>query len=71
MGLAKQEPEEARGWRISRAKKPTPQSLAPSALPTTMEDLDLAIRNGFGDTPQSKLPKDWRTHRKGASRDDA
>lgn len=25
-----------------------------------MSDLNLAIRNGWGDTPQSKLPPDWR-----------
>ena len=28
-----------------------------------MADLDLMIRNGWGDTPQTKLPSDWRTRR--------
>jgi hypothetical protein len=28
-----------------------------------MPDLDLMIRNGWGDTPQTKLPCDWRTRR--------
>ncbi len=28
-----------------------------------MTTLDLAIRMGWGDTPQYKLPKDWRTRR--------
>lgn len=26
-----------------------------------MRDLDLMIKNGYGNTPQMFLPKDWRT----------
>jgi hypothetical protein len=26
-----------------------------------MSDLDLMIANGWGDTPQKKLPENWRT----------
>jgi hypothetical protein len=26
-----------------------------------ISDLDLMIRNGWGDTPQTKIPADWRT----------
>ncbi len=26
-----------------------------------MEDLTLMCKNGWGDTPQNKLPEDWRT----------
>jgi hypothetical protein len=26
-----------------------------------LSDLDLMIKNGWGDTPQTKLPADWRT----------
>ncbi len=36
-------------------------------LPLTMKELDLAIANGYGDTPQRSLPRDWRTRRKGSS----
>lgn len=28
-----------------------------------MSDLDLAITNGWGDTPQPKLPPDWKTRK--------
>lgn len=28
---------------------------------TPMEDLDLMIRNGWGDMAQTLIPKDWRT----------
>lgn len=31
---------------------------------TPISDIDLMIRNGWGDTPQTKLPKDWRTRTK-------
>ena len=26
-----------------------------------MSDLDLMIANGWGDTPQQRMPRDWRT----------
>jgi hypothetical protein len=32
---------------------------------TPMEDLNLMIKNGWGDIPQNKLPADWRTRRNG------
>jgi hypothetical protein len=28
-----------------------------------ISDLDLMIQNGWGETPQYRLPKDWRTRR--------
>jgi hypothetical protein len=31
---------------------------------TPISDLDLAIRNGWGDIPQTQLPPDWRTRRR-------
>lgn len=31
---------------------------------TPMADIDLMIRNGWGDTPQPKIPADWRTRKK-------
>lgn len=30
---------------------------------TPMSDLDLMIRNGWGNTPQRNLPADWRTRK--------
>ena len=30
-----------------------------------MSDLDLAIKNGWGNTKGDKLPPDWRTRKKG------
>lgn len=35
------------------------RSMQPQTQP--MEDLDLMIANGWGDTPQHRLPPDWRT----------
>ena len=29
-----------------------------------ISDLDLMIANGWGDTPQSRLPLDWRTRKR-------
>ena len=26
-----------------------------------MEDIDLMIANGWGDTPRQRMPRDWRT----------
>lgn len=34
--------------------------------PEAFKDLDLAIQNGWGDTPQTELPPDWRTRKKEA-----
>lgn len=31
---------------------------------TPISDLDLMIKNGWGDTPQVRLPVDWRTRNK-------
>ena len=31
--------------------------------PAAFAELDLMIRQGWGDTPQQKLPPDWRTRR--------
>jgi len=28
---------------------------------TPLQDLDLMIENGWGDTPRNKIPNDWRT----------
>ena len=28
-----------------------------------IKDLNLAIANGYGDTPQTQLPADWRTRK--------
>lgn len=33
----------------------------PSIQLQPLSDLDLAIKNGWRDTPQTKLPVDWRT----------
>lgn len=30
-----------------------------------MSDIDLMIANGWGNTPQTKMPSDWRTRHKG------
>lgn len=30
---------------------------------TPLSDLDLMIRNGWGNTRQDRMPKDWRTRR--------
>ena len=31
---------------------------------TAISDLDLAIKLGWGDTPQTELPDDWRTRKR-------
>ena len=31
---------------------------------TPMSDLDLMIANGWGDTPQSEMPPDWRERKR-------
>ena len=28
---------------------------------TPMSDIDLMIANGWGNTPQTRIPEDWRT----------
>lgn len=33
-----------------------------------LSDLDLMIENGWGDTPQTSIPADWRTHKKSAKK---
>ncbi len=33
-----------------------------------MSDLDLMIANGWGSTPQTQIPADWRTRKKPADR---
>jgi len=33
-----------------------------------MSDLDLMIANGWGSTPQTQIPTDWRTRKKPADR---
>lgn len=44
------------------------QSYAAASAPRIrldpMSDLDLMIANGWGDTPQHRLPADWRTRKK-------
>lgn len=40
---------------IMSDKRPAPVPLSP------MSDLNLMIANGWGDTPQERLPHDWRT----------
>ena len=37
---------------------------APSLNLQPMSELNLKIANGWGDTPQTKLPPDWRTRKK-------
>ena len=37
---------------------------APALNLQLMSELDLKIANGWGDTPQTKLPPDWRTRKK-------
>ena len=43
-------------------------ALAPEPRPSVnlqpLSDLDLMIANGWGDTPQLKLPTDWRERHK-------
>ncbi len=53
----------------SRVVFQSPEQAAEGAIPPDgqrinlqpMSDLDLMIAHGWGDTPQERLPKDWRT----------
>ncbi len=47
-------------FREPKPEKPEPVKM----FHTPLSDLDLMIANGWGDTPQSKLPEDWRTRHK-------
>ena len=57
--------EVARSDRISRARRKKALGGYRPDLPRTIAELDLAIELGWGETPQYRLPKDWRTRRKG------
>jgi hypothetical protein len=53
------DPEEA---TIERESRPPARPRVVVRL-DPMSDLDLAIANGWGNTPQNRLPADWRTRK--------
>jgi hypothetical protein len=51
------------GVRLLRSDSLVTPRVEPAKRDPELRDLDLAIRNGWGDTPQSKMPPDWRTRK--------
>lgn len=47
--------------RASRQSRENPSFDCRELALSPMSDLDLMIENGWGDTPQERLPTDWRT----------
>ncbi len=43
-------------------REPRPDGMRLALQP--MSDLDLMIENGWGNTPQTQIPADWRTRKK-------
>lgn len=56
--------EPARSCRGYLVESDKPEEKPRIKFETSMSDLDLMIKNGWGDTPQSKIPEDWRTRKK-------
>ena len=52
-----------RGLAEQRGRSPVIRRFGAKASLTPMSDIDLMIKMGWGDTPQSDLPADWRTRR--------
>lgn len=56
--------KQAQAKARKRAEVVVMTKAAPRGELTPMADLDLAISLGWGDTPWSKLPADWKTRAK-------
>ncbi len=60
-------------WEPGKRKtteEPSPDEAVgrlPAWLPRSIADLDLAIKQGYGQVSQRSLPRDWRTRRRGSS----